>query len=278
MNAVYSFWSKPFDKFGGGFNSSRHLLSSLAFSVIHATGFDQKVLYTDRPELLAPCLPLFDRVEVIDFPDVDEKHWAVSKIYVYSLQNQPFLHIDNDVFFLKGTPAKVFSAQAIAQSVETKEDFWHNYFPQYNLVAKYGKFPKHWVFDWPFSDNIFSYNAGVLGGINLDFIHEYADTALEYMSHFPNEGDINTTIEQSYFSMTAKALNIKVDTIIDDWKNTAQARRIGFRHFWGGTKKGLNPKNGRLYMDEVEEELFRENPTIFNSIKKHFYGISRSSV
>lgn len=32
---------------------------------------------------------------------IDERLWALPKIYTYSLQNEPFLHVDGDVFLFK---------------------------------------------------------------------------------------------------------------------------------------------------------------------------------
>ena len=44
--------------------------------------------------------------------------WALPKIYTYSIQEQPFLHIDGDVFIFKPFDACLMEGELIAQNVE----------------------------------------------------------------------------------------------------------------------------------------------------------------
>lgn len=284
MIAVYSFWSKPYHKFGGGYWNDRHLLSSLAFSALCAKPyFGKTVMYCSeeltgvfhRLQIFDEIIPCFTEIE-----SIPEKHWAVSKMLVYSKQTEPFLHIDNDVYFLKPPPAHIYRMPLMAQSVETHEDFGHNYDQQILAVDRQTIYPKYWVKNWIEEHERlklpFSHNAGVLGGNHIDHIREYALTGIDYMMEYGHVlPDINTTIEQAYFAMYAAKHNIRVGGYIDSWKNTEQAQRVGFRHFWGGTKRGIDPGTGKPYMDGVIARLKRIKPEIFpiiNKIKiKHSY-------
>lgn len=277
MVAVYSFWSKPYKKFGGGFSNDRHLLCSLAFSVLNAKKyFSSVVMYCSKDMVnVFSKLKIFD--EIIPFFDeidqVPEKHWAVSKMLVYSVQKRPFLHIDNDVYMLKPPPPHVFTARFMAQSVENAEDFAHNYHPQIEAVDRQHKYPKYWVKDWTVQHELlktpYAHNAGVMGGTAVDHIREYARTGIDYMLELGDRlPDINTTIEQAYFAMYAFKNDLKVKGYIRKWDDREQAREVGFRHFWGGTKRGIDPGTHLPYMDGVIKKLREMKPEIYPVINK----------
>lgn len=67
--------------------------------------FDQVELYTDKRgyEVLIEKLHLpYTQVHVIyDDSLCLPQHWAYAKIKTYSLQTEPFLHIDGDMYFPK---------------------------------------------------------------------------------------------------------------------------------------------------------------------------------
>jgi hypothetical protein len=111
MNAVWSFWSKPFLKSQKSMwcSEKQHLLSWI-LSVQQARKFFGKtVLFTDDygAKMLVDGLQLdFDVVSTAlnTLNDHDPKWWALGKIYTYGSQNDPFIHIDNDVFLWKRLP------------------------------------------------------------------------------------------------------------------------------------------------------------------------------
>ncbi len=42
---------------------------------------------------------------------VNEKLWALHKIFTYSLQDDPFLHVDGDVFLFKELPDSLLGSE-----------------------------------------------------------------------------------------------------------------------------------------------------------------------
>jgi hypothetical protein len=111
MRAVWSFWSKPSQVRGniGWYSDLHHLLAwglSLRTARRH---YPETVLITDRPgkELLVDQLGLpfvYVSTELDRLTDVDPGWWALGKLVAYSIQDQPFIHIDSDAFLWKALP------------------------------------------------------------------------------------------------------------------------------------------------------------------------------
>lgn len=51
--------------------------------------------------------------------------WALPKIYTYSLQKEPFLHIDGDVFLFHPFDSNLMESELIAQNVEVATELKH---------------------------------------------------------------------------------------------------------------------------------------------------------
>lgn len=286
MRAVFSHWDKPFQKYGGGYKNPRHFLISLSFSATLAKKwFGSVVMYCDRYSVpMMESLNIFDEVIPCyeELAKVPEKHWAVAKMLVYSKQTEPFLHIDNDVFLLKPPPKRIFTGELVAQSIESNGEFGGRYLRQMEAMERTAIYPKYWVRDW---DNVhfeeaapFAYCAGILGGCNTELIRDYAITGIEHIKKYGHQyPDINTTIEQVYFAMMAFKTHTPVTTIISNWNETDECKKVGYRHFWGGTKRLVNPLTNKPYMEEVAEELAILHPSIMETINKktqHEYSIN----
>ena len=51
--------------------------------------------------------------------------WALPKVYTYSLQEQPFLHVDGDVFLFNLFNSDLFKGELIAQNVEVATENYY---------------------------------------------------------------------------------------------------------------------------------------------------------
>lgn len=51
-------------------------------------------------------------------PEYNLMSWALSKIKTYSLQPDPFLHIDGDIYVLNRIPEVIAESQLVAQNRE----------------------------------------------------------------------------------------------------------------------------------------------------------------
>ena len=134
MRAVWSFWSKPFhDRHNTAWSSPFHHLLAWGLSVSAARRhFSELCLITDSEgkRLLADKLGLpFTEVhtELDTLRHVDSRWWALGKLVAYSMQQQPFAHLDTDVFLWKPLAPAVAEASVFAQCPELHNNDPHCY-------------------------------------------------------------------------------------------------------------------------------------------------------
>lgn len=112
-------WSKPVF----------HLMS-WALSVLQLNKIYNKVnLYGNKQalQLLIDMLKL-PYAEVFSTHDnltfLNEDLWALPKIYSYSLQEEPFLHVDGDVFIFHEFEHSLLKGELIAQNLEEATEYY----------------------------------------------------------------------------------------------------------------------------------------------------------
>ena len=161
--------------------------------------------------------------------------WALPKIYTYSFQEQPFLHIDGDVFLFKSFNPDLLEGELIAQNVEVATE---NYYTstQKELMRYLTYFPPCVKKDFESGIPFQSCNAGIIGGNNLLFFHDYAELAFEYvhnnadnLKHIHVNG-FNTFYEQHLFYALAGDRNISVKVLIKEIVNDNGYRNLGDFH------------------------------------------------
>ena len=84
--------------------------------------YDEVALYTDSvgKHVLIDLLHLpYTEVNVVfdDFKCLPH-HWALAKVYTYSLQKKPFIHVDGDVYLPNGIPEEIAKKPVIIQNRE----------------------------------------------------------------------------------------------------------------------------------------------------------------
>lgn len=58
------------------------------------------------------------RIELDSLNHYHEDLWALGKIYSYGIQNEPFIHVDSDVFVWKKFDKSILETNLIAQNIE----------------------------------------------------------------------------------------------------------------------------------------------------------------
>lgn len=107
------------------------------------------------------------------------KMWAYAKIHTYSKQTEPFLHVDGDVFIWKAFDEKLLSSGLIAQNIEDNLDVYHQCLK--SIKENHNILVPEWV---KHNENHpKAYNAGILGGHNLNFLKKYTNLAFEFYNN-----------------------------------------------------------------------------------------------
>ena len=177
---------------------------SWSLSCLQLTKLHGKVeLYTNTygKEVLIDILKLpYYKVHVV-LDDVKPCHpslWAYSKLYVYSLQEEPFLHIDGDVFLWERLPDNLLNVQIAVQNIEIDAD---NYYSGISEQVNNADFllPDCITKQQLQEKQIFAYNCGIVGGNDIAFIKKYTNAAFEF---------INSNAENITKLQTPEKLNV----------------------------------------------------------------------
>ena len=136
LKIVYTLWTKPLTELNDnlGFNSLEAFMDSLILSVnVSKQNYDDVQFYTDNygMELIEPYMDQLPFSKIHNILDelnwLPSQWWAYPKMYVYSLQDGPFIHIDNDAYLWHGIPEKyILNNDVICQSLEDLDDggYW----------------------------------------------------------------------------------------------------------------------------------------------------------
>lgn len=296
MNAVWSFWSKPYLDTRNRIwcSEKQHWLSWILSLQQARKFFDKTVLFTDDygAKMLVDGLELeFDGVSTAlnDLDSEDARWWALGKIHTYSSQNEPFVHIDNDVFLWK--PLTVDSETALfAQNPEYFDVGASFYMPeQITPLIKMsgGWLPREW--EWYLSSGLAqrAESCGVFGGNDTDFIKNYAKTALKMIQHPANSevwANLNERVERNilveqyllsacieYYNNSnwgVRSLDIRyVFNSMDDAFEPGKAAAAGYTHLIADTKK-----NKALAID-LENRVKQDYPDTYEKCSRYVEGL-----
>jgi hypothetical protein len=269
VRAVWSFWSKPFDA-GHGWRwrePVHHLLAwglSLRLARSH---YPETSLITDTAgrRLLVDQLGLeFTHVstELDRLQDAEPCLWALGKLVAYGLQDEPFVHLDVDVFLWRPLPDWLISAAVLAQSPEDFHavDEPDGPRPIEDAFRRAGlSLPAEWEWARSLRGRRFrEANCGILGGKNADFLRHYASLALDVVMNpghasawaaTPVSGGMNTAIEQFFllacvayhrFNPASPYRGVSVRYLFPstaDAFSPACAVRAGYTHLLGPAKQ-----------------------------------------
>jgi hypothetical protein len=262
MKAVFSFWSKPYHrslhKGCAGFPSEHYFKVAFELAVLTARDhFSSIELVTDTEgyELLVNKMGLqFDTVKLdLDAcADIPANLWAFGKLKAYSIQNEPFMHLDFDLFLLKPLPKWFFEAEIMAQSIE---DFSLSYFQYYSqgfdTLRTHRNIPIEMTAfgDMPLNKQI-AHNAGVLGGRNWQALSDYGTKAmqlirdnLDVIAALPDfkVSEMNIIYEQAFLTRYARHHDIQVSILVNGnpHLNVVEVEKCGLVHLLASSKNHI---------------------------------------
>lgn len=245
MKAVYSHWSAP------RFMSLDHRII-LAVSVLLASQHYGRIeMVTDNQGAR-----LFERMQLpfttvrtdLEGFDVHPLAWAAGKMKAYSIQDEPFVHLDQDVFLFKALPERVTQAPIFAQSFEAR--------PLY--TASLQRTPEHHRKRLVTPDDDWDcYNVGIIGGHDVEFLRDYATKGLEAIREFEAFDPIAMTVyEQAWLARYARDCGKKVTTLFNH-TNPLEAEALGYCHL-------MQCKHSDDCVGRVRRRLQKMDPEMFN--------------
>jgi hypothetical protein len=180
--------------------------------------------------------------------DVNPRLWAKAKLEAYSLQNEPFIHIDGDIFLFEKFTDHVEKAAVVTQNKEDDFDDYKKIWKQ--VLAYFPMIPNYLRKDYEESQRIRSFNSGVFGGTDLDFIKEYVAEANSFLNKNTSaydQLDIEHAVliyEQYLLGALARSKGINIECLFQemdeqystilDFKNTYHT--TGYFHALGLAK------------------------------------------
>lgn len=262
MKIVQTFWTANkslLENSFGWYNSQYHLMSWALSCLSLKKYYVDVVLYTDSHgykvfiELLQ--LPYTDVIVQYDNLLCPEIHWAYPKIVTYSLQNEPFIHVDGDVYLPFRLDTSVELGELIAQNKEIGSEYYKGMMN--DLLRRNYQMPKFLKAAIE-RDIIPSYNAGLLGGNDIAFIQEYCQVAFQFVedNHLNDINNTNVNInnnilfEQVLFATLVEKLGKTVSTVVErsvrdngyDYHNFCDFYLFDYTkllHILGGHKRNL---------------------------------------
>lgn len=213
MKIIQSYWSKPYNESNnlnrtGGWSDKTFHYMSCALSCLKLSEFYPVELITDQKgmDILVNKigLPYSDTTTELEDIDYPSSLWAMGKIITYSLQNEPFLHIDNDVFIWSKFSEHITKSNLVVQSIE--ENFHHNKFYLDLAIDKFNYISNSLLKQRNNKSITNSINAGIIGGNDISFIKNYAKEAIKLIEsnikniiQLENIKGINLVFEQCLF-------------------------------------------------------------------------------
>lgn len=186
MKAIYSYW----DTTGNLTKSAGNWLNPqfMFYSLVHSAKKSKEIFGRVEMITTTKCKPIFDKLEIFDAvgTELDEiSHyprslWALGKIKAYSIQTEPFIHIDNDLQLEDASVLELSkNYDFIVQELEDRRyentgkpfatGWYHTYIPTIQYLKEYdGYVNPNYVYQVDYA-----YNMGVYGCKDLDFNKRY---------------------------------------------------------------------------------------------------------
>ena len=284
MNIIQTLWcgGRKLTESPFWWNHAEYNLMSWALSCMSLKEqFGKVTLYTDTEgaKTLIDTLKLPYAEVVVNFDGFDclTCHWTLAKVRAYSLQTEPFLHIDGGIYLTQPLQPNITQAGLIAQNKERCTEYYRGMINRFlsvdglKLAPQFAGVLK--------SDNMPSYNLGFCGGNDLDFFGRFCGEVEKFFwdNDFNGEkfrnADIsaNVVYEQMFFSIMARDEGKDIATIhpgtirdngyrADEFCDLTHYGQRRFVHILGGHKR--TQRTCRM----VERTLLLKYPELFERI------------
>lgn len=249
--------------------------------------FGAVTLYTDSEgaRVLIDRLRLPYTEVVVNYNDFDclTCHWALAKVKTYSLQTEPFVHIDGDIYMPKPLSAELQTAELLVQNHEVYTDYNRGMVRKLLAVEGLRLAPRfRSVLQ---GDDVPSLNLGFCGGNDLDFFGRFCGEVFRFFRDNDFNGDrfrhddisANVVYEQIFFAIMAREEGRDVASVYPgsvgdncytaaDFCDVLHYPAHSFFHVLGGHKRT------RDVCDSVARTLLWRHPETFARVEALFHS------
>ncbi len=292
MKIIQSFWSKPsfmaadsklLSRNAGGWKSPKYHYLSWCLSCLQLKqNYDEVELFTDTAgkELLIDILQLpYTKVHLTlnSLAQYDTAFWAIGKLIAYLQQTKPFIHVDSDVYIWKQFPDKIHKADLAVQGIETEQLWVYEGSISYIKKANEALIPEI-MRVYEKNESKKSLSAGIFGGNNLDFIHDYSQKGCKFFDALEpyiaqldipkvGAGMINLVGEQYYAWCLAQQQDITITPLINDFRSTEACSLItNFMNVYDN-------KTSYIHLAGKTTKHRDENLEILEKLVKNYYPV-----
>ncbi|GGA81131.1 DUF6734 family protein [Puia dinghuensis] len=196
----------------------------------------------------------------------DSLLWALGKVYCYSLQKEPFIHVDGDIFIYDKFRPDLENAGIVAQNIETEYEI--------EVSVEFSSIPDYLEGRLTPGKTTQQYNMGTFGGNDIDLIHQYTKEAFSFVEKnyigilASPTGKINCIFEQVLLFHYLAEKKIPVSCIFDPHPNLPENTFFfnpgpiaeNYIHLAGSLKEYL------FYYKTLEIRLANEFPDVYQKI------------
>ncbi|PIF34378.1 hypothetical protein CLU81_5017 [Flavobacterium sp. 9] len=242
MKIIQSFWSgnqKKIDTEYGWCKSQYHWMGWILSVNQLVKYYDKVELYTDDfgYEILINKLQLpYTKVHVVlnDLNEYPAELWALAKIKVYSMQEEPFIHVDGDVFVWSEFSNNLKKAALVAQNKEKTTNYYHF---MWTSIAPFLSYIPVEIEDFGKNASHLSANMGITGGTDISFYKQYAKKAFEFVEKNKqiwtdiNLFNFNIFFEQVLFYKMAEINSLPIAYLFSEiWEDNLYTGFGDFHH------------------------------------------------
>jgi len=288
MKIVQSFWSGNQTDLTNNYGWYNYKYNWLSWILsCHQLVRHHKVveLYTDRfgYEILITKLQLpYTKVHVV-LDELNSYHkdlWAIAKIKTFQMQDEPFLHVDGDVFVWESLTDKFENANLITQNLEITTDY---YGKMWNDISPNLTFMPSEMANYNNKISNFACNMGIIGGNDINFFKEYSKKSIAFVDNNINSWsningfNFNIFFEQVLFYEFAKIKNLKVDFLFEEVSEDNSYKGFGdfqkvphktYLHLLGVFKRNASIcKSMEVYIMKYYSESYSKITKLINEIE-----------
>lgn len=264
----------------GGWLNMRYHLASWALSCLQLKYFYSDIeLVTDKlgkflliDQLKLPYTKVSVELNALD--NYNHNLWALGKIYAYSMQDEPFIHVDSDIYIWERFDRSIEEASLVAQNVEQDFSFYQELVG--NLITNGFYIPNSILNCRKTGMGSSAFNAGLMGGAAIEFFRSFCKIAFEFVDRNKDKLDsielglFNTIFEQQLFYCLSKEAGIKVncyksittneemDNLFSNYDSFVDApNNLKYFHMYGEFKQDIRIcKEVELKLEKYHNEYF----------------------